>query len=103
MVVHAHALEIFKMLGLEQKMMDAGTILNGIKVSFRGKKPIFISTKPAGKNLSQFPFILILEQWKTEQLMINFLKANGKIIEREVQLVNFSQKSNEIQSYIEMS
>jgi 2-polyprenyl-6-methoxyphenol hydroxylase-like FAD-dependent oxidoreductase len=49
-----------------------------------------------GKGLTQFPFLLILEQSKTEPLLIDFLRHQGHDVEWLTELASFSQSDSGI-------
>ncbi len=91
MVVHARTMEIFQQMGLAEKMLEKGTVVNGLSVYFNGKKSGRLNLKGIGSSLSQFPYILLLEQSKTERLLIEFLRQKGIGVEWNTELIEAEQ------------
>ncbi len=100
MVVHARTLEIFQQMGLAEKMLDQGTIVNGISVYFNGKKSDSLNLNGIGSSLTKFPFILLLEQSKTERLLLEFLQQKGFQVEWKTELVNIVQNEHKVEAKI---
>jgi 2-polyprenyl-6-methoxyphenol hydroxylase-like FAD-dependent oxidoreductase len=77
-VVHARTMEIFKELGIGEEAIRRGQIIHQLNLVRSGKANITINISNLGQGLSEFPFILSLEQSKTERLLYDFLQANKK-------------------------
>lgn len=91
LIVQARSIEIFQQMGIAQTAIQLGTIANEIKLIFNGKKSFAIPVKDIGHGLTRFPYMLLLEQSKTEQILTDFLNNMGYSIERETELDRFSQ------------
>ena len=91
LIVQARSLEIFQQMGIAQTAVQSGVIANEIKLVFNGKKTFTIPVRDIGQGLTQFPYLLLLEQSQTEQLLTNFINKFGYSIERETELGQFSQ------------
>jgi 2-polyprenyl-6-methoxyphenol hydroxylase-like FAD-dependent oxidoreductase len=87
LVLHARSLEVFKQMGLADKALALGEICEGASWVFNGKE--VASIKVFGENLTEFPYILCLEQSKTEELLIDYLSERGYSVERETELVDY--------------
>ncbi len=87
LVLHARTLEIFEQMGIADKALALGEICDGATWVFSGKEVATVTV--FGENLTKFPYILCLEQSKTEELLINFLSTQGYAVEREVELINY--------------
>lgn len=98
MVVHARTMEIFQQMGLAEKMLEKGTIVNGLSVYFNGKKSHWLNLQGVGSSLTKFPFILLLEQSKTERLLIEFLQQKGIQVEWETELFDAVQNETEMEA-----
>lgn len=98
MLIHARTMEIFQQMGLAEKMLEQGTVVNGLTVYFNGKKSSHLNLKGTGSSLSKFPFMLLLEQSKTEGLLIEFLRQKGIGIEWNTELVHMEQQAQGVEA-----
>ncbi|NEW82846.1 MAG: hypothetical protein GZ094_10850 [Mariniphaga sp.] len=102
LIVQARSLEIFQQMGIAQKAVQQGVIANEIKLVFNGKKSFTIPVKEIGKGLTLFPYLLLLEQSKTEQLLTDFCNHLGHSIERETKLDRFAQDNQGVTSVLKL-
>lgn len=102
LIVQARTLEIFEQLGLATEAIKEGIVADRIDIQYNGKKIAATSIKNMGGNLSQFPFLLMLEQSKTEKLLLKFLEERGCFIERNVQFKCFAEDNNRITTEVIM-
>ncbi|CAF0898759.1 unnamed protein product [Didymodactylos carnosus] len=94
LVMHARTLEIFDQMGLSQEATSKGVIANGFSGFFNGIRRMRTDMKLLRtKNLSKFPYILIIEQSLTEEILENFLFKHNLTIDRQCELVDFIQNS----------
>jgi len=103
LIVQARSIEIFQQMGIAQTAIQLGTIANEIKLVFNGKKTFTIPVRDIGKGLTQFPYLLLLEQSQTEQLLTNFINNFGYSIERETELSQFTQDDHGVNSVLKRS
>ncbi len=96
LIVHARSVELFQQMGIAEAAIRKGIIANEIKLIFNGKKSFVIPIGDIGSGLSQFPYLLLLEQSETEQLLIDFIHDHGYQVERKTELLRFSQDSEEV-------
>src|SRR5688500_8387701 len=75
--VQARTLEIYEQLGLAQTAVERGTIATKVRLIEGGEVRGEINLENFGKDLSQFPFLLILEQSKNEEMLYDFLRRHG--------------------------
>src|SRR5215204_546319 len=73
--VQARTLEIYDQLGLAQQAIEEGTIVSRVRLIEGGEVRGEINLGNFGKDLSQFPYMLMLEQSKNEQLLHDFLQS----------------------------
>ena len=60
-------------------------------ISFSTGKNVFrIPVNNIGQGLSKFPYLLMLEQSKTEQLLTDFISSYGFAVERNTELLSFT-------------
>lgn len=101
LVIHARSMEILQQMGIADQAIEKGKIARAGNLFVNGKITLSIPLKDIGKNLTDFPFILILEQSKTEALLIDFLKKFNVQVERRKELIDFSQNANTVTATIQ--
>ena len=74
LIVQARTLEIFEQMGIAREALSEGVVASKINILYNGKKITATNIKNLGGTLSRFPFLLMLEQSKTEQLLLNFIR-----------------------------
>jgi 2-polyprenyl-6-methoxyphenol hydroxylase-like FAD-dependent oxidoreductase len=87
-------------MGLAEKAIAKGIIAQSIHIRFNNRNISTIDISNFGNNLTRFPFLLMIEQWQTENLLIEFLKERGHAIENKTELLTFSQESDSVVSEI---
>src|SRR5665648_25817 len=102
LIVQARSLEIFQQMGIAQTAVQSGVIANEIKLIFNGKKSFTIPVKDIGRGLSLFPYMLLLEQSKTELILTDFLNNFGYSIERGPELDRFTQDDLGVTSILKL-
>lgn len=76
--VQARTLEIFEQIGLAQKAVEQGTISGKGRLLIDGEVRGELDFSNIGEGLSPFPFVLMLEQSKNEQLLYEYLQSHQK-------------------------
>jgi len=76
--VHARTLEIYEQLGLAGEAIKEGAIAEKLRLIAGGKVRDGINLSETGKNLSPYPYMLVLEQSKNEQLLYDYLQSYQK-------------------------
>jgi len=102
LIVQARTLEIFEQLGIASEAIKEGIVADKIEILFNGKQTADTSIKNIGRNLTQFPFLLMLEQSKTEKLLLKFLEKHGCCVERNVLFKKFAEETNRITTEVIM-
>ncbi|EPS43831.1 hypothetical protein H072_2107 [Dactylellina haptotyla CBS 200.50] len=90
-IVHARTVEFYRMLGLSERAISEGRIVENFAVFSDLKEIISRSFAEIGRGKSKFPFVLMYPQDFNEQLMIGELKSRGVNIEREVEVTGLVQ------------
>ena len=90
-VVQARTLEIFQELGIAQKAIEEGRITTAMNIFYNGSKKAALNLAGMGNGLSPFPFVLSLEQSKTEEILVNYLSQKGKTISWKSEFTRFEQ------------
>lgn len=93
-VVQARTLEIFREIGLDKKAIAQGRTAMAFNMYHKGKKRARLNLSGLGEGQSEFPFVLSLEQSKTEKLLADYLQENQKTIQWNCQFTHFEQSDN---------
>lgn len=91
LVVHARTLEIFDELGLAQQAVVNGEIAQEADFLINGRVGGKIDFGNMGQGLSPFPYMLIYEQSKTEQLLYDYLQKHGHEVQWRTKLTTLKQ------------
>jgi len=86
--VQARTLEIYEQIGLADKLIDLGQIVEKVKMFAGGKIRGEAEFKELGKGLSPYPYVLIVEQGRHERLLYDHIKANGKDVLWQTELTD---------------
>jgi 2-polyprenyl-6-methoxyphenol hydroxylase-like FAD-dependent oxidoreductase len=89
-LVHARTLEVLENHGVVDAFLEGGRRLSGFGVYSRGKRFAYLSMEELD---SPYPFILVLQQYKTEALLEQRLQDLGGQVERGVRLTAISQSA----------
>ncbi len=89
--VQARTLEIYEQLDLGHKAVECGQIASKIGIIESGKICGEVDLSNMGQGLSPYPYLLILEQSKNEQLLYEYLQNHQKEVLWKTELEHFSQ------------
>lgn len=98
--VHARTLEIYEQLDLAQKAVEQGTIAGKVRLLERGEVLGQVELSNIGKGLSSYPFMLVLEQSRNEQLMYEYLQAHQHDVRWQFELDSFSQGDATVTAHV---
>jgi 2-polyprenyl-6-methoxyphenol hydroxylase-like FAD-dependent oxidoreductase len=101
--VHARTLEIYEQLDLAAKAISLGTVAGKVRMLESGEVLGEVELSNIGKGLSAYPFMLVLEQSKNEQLMYEYLQNHGKAVQWETELEVFSQQETSVRARVKDS
>ena len=101
MVIHARTMELFSQLGLASQVLQQGRRVQYLSVFFNGQKTDSLPIGNIGEGISLYPSMLLLEQHKTEQMLIDFLSAKGIKIEWETVLTDLVQDAGHVEAGIQ--
>jgi 2-polyprenyl-6-methoxyphenol hydroxylase-like FAD-dependent oxidoreductase len=96
LVIQPRSLEIFEQIAIAEPAVKQGRIFQTINYVVNGKLAQHVPLGHFGKGLTQFPYLLILEQSKTEPLLGSFLEQQGHSIEWQTELLSFNQSDSSI-------
>lgn len=89
--VQARTLEIYEQMDLAQKLVEQGTITERVRLVEGGETRAQVELMSLGQGRSPYPFLLIVEQGKHEQLLHEFIKTHGREVMWQTTLEDFSQ------------
>lgn len=98
--VQARTLEIYEQLDLAETAVEAGAIARTANIVADGEIRGSINLSDIGKDLSPFPFALLLEQSKNERLLDDYLRRHGKNVRWKTALESISQAGDEVTATI---
>lgn len=93
--VQARTLEIYEQMDLADKAVKQGAIARAANIVADGETRASIRLSDIGKDLSPFPFVLLLEQSKNERLLDDYLQSCGKTVRWQTALETVSQEDGE--------
>jgi len=96
LVIQARSLEIFEQMGIVERAVRQGRVFQTINYVVNGKLTQRVPIGDFGEELTQFPYLLILEQSKTEPLLIDFLQQQRHQVEWRTALHSLSQQDNRV-------
>ncbi|HEX8397027.1 MAG TPA: FAD-dependent monooxygenase [Pyrinomonadaceae bacterium] len=98
--VQARTLEIYEQIGLAQDLVDLGAKAEKAQLVEGGEVRGKIELSEIGQGLSPYPFLLLVEQNKHEEFLLNYLKTNEKDVLWQTELLSFSQDENGVTANI---
>lgn len=98
--VQARTLEIYEQIGLAQEAVEQGTIAEKGRLLIGGEVRGELNFSNIGDGLSPFPFVLMLEQSKNEQLLYQYLKNYERDVLWNTELEGLSQNANGVAAQV---
>ncbi len=102
LIIHAKTLELLQQLELADTALKPGTQINALSIYFAEEKIHRLELKNTGKNLSQFTSMLMLEQAKTEELLLQFLRKKDCFVEWETELTDLTEQPDKIAAVLQL-
>jgi 2-polyprenyl-6-methoxyphenol hydroxylase-like FAD-dependent oxidoreductase len=97
LAVQARTLELLRPRGVGEEMLRRGRKASGTAIYGRGRK---LATVELDRVPGRFNHILLLPQTETEELLTDRLRAHGVEIEREVELLSFTQDDHGVHAVL---
>lgn len=98
--VHARTLEIYEQLGLAERAIAEGVITERVRLLEGGEVRGEVELLKVGAGLSQYPYMLILEQSSNERILDEYLRSHGKQVLWQTELEDFSQNDERVTAQI---
>ena len=100
LIMQARSLEIFEQMGIAGKAIEEGIVANKLNILYNGRRITGTFIKDIGETLSQFPFLLMHEQSKTEKLLLKYIFDHGSSVERGIRFKSLVQDVNGVTSLL---
>ena len=94
--VQARTLEIYSQLGIVERALELGKRTIGANMWSGGRLAARVPVGDMGRDMSPYPFILILGQDDNERLLGEALRKQGMAIEWNTELVGLTQESDRV-------
>lgn len=101
--VHARTLEIYEQMGLAQKAVEQGEIAGKVRMLAGAKVRGEVDLSRIGESLSQYPYMLVLEQSKNERLLHEYMQKHSKDVLWQTELVSFAQTNANVTAQFKTS
>lgn len=98
--VQARTLEIYEQLGLARRAVEEGAIAGKVRLLVGGEIRAELDLSNIGQGLSTYPYLLLLEQSKNEQLLYEYLQQKGKDVFWNTEFKSLSQTAEGVTAQI---
>ena len=93
LAVQARTLELYRQLDLADAVLAKGHRTPAVNLWVGGERRARMSLNDMGKGLTPYPFMHIFPQDEHERLLVAKLKSFGVSVERETELLHFSEQA----------
>lgn len=98
--VQARTLEIYEQIGLAEKLVSLGRVAEGARLFVGGEIKGEMDFAGIGAGLSPYPYVLIVEQGRHEDLLHDYIKTHQREVEWQCQLTGFSQNEASVTAQV---
>src|SRR2546422_6308250 len=96
--VQARTLEIYAHLGIVERALELGTRATGANMWVSGHRAARVPVGDIGRDLSPYPFLLILGQDDNERLLGDALRNRGMAVQWNTELVGLAQDTGHVKA-----
>jgi 2-polyprenyl-6-methoxyphenol hydroxylase-like FAD-dependent oxidoreductase len=96
--VQARTLEIYSHLGIVERALELGKRATGVNMWPQGRLAARIPLGDIGRDLSPYPFLLILGQNDNERLLGEALRERGIAVQWNTELVGLAQEADQVRA-----
>jgi 2-polyprenyl-6-methoxyphenol hydroxylase-like FAD-dependent oxidoreductase len=96
LAVHARTLELYRQLDLADAVIEKGHKVPAVNLWVRGERQARVSFEDVGADITPYPFLHIFPQGEHEQLLIERLAAMGVSVERQTELIGYSDDGDRV-------
>ncbi len=97
LAVQARSLEIYRQMGVKDKVIANGKRTKGIAFNKDGKPVTSLSFSNVGDGQTAFPYVLLYQQYKNERLLLDYLTTNCCPVYWDTSLISLQQKAGYIE------
>jgi 2-polyprenyl-6-methoxyphenol hydroxylase-like FAD-dependent oxidoreductase len=101
--VQARTLEIYSQLGIAERALELGTRATGANIWVEGRRAARLPLGDIGRDLSPYPFLLILGQDDNERLLGQLLTDRGLEVQWNTELVELVQNANQARATLKQA
>lgn len=94
--IQARSLEIFDQMGIVDHFIKEGEPTTGLDFLANGKLMQHVPLSGLGTGLTKFPFLLILEQSRTETFLLDFLSKHNHTVHWNTKVTSFTQDNSKV-------
>src|SRR5256885_2331648 len=96
--VQARTLEIYTYLGIVERALELGKRATGANIWVQGRRAARLPLGDIGRDLSPYPFLLILGQDDNERLLGDVLCKQGMAVDWSTELVGLAQDTSHVKA-----
>lgn len=100
LLIQARTLEIWNQMEIASEAVNLGQIAKNVSLIHYGKLSARINIEKMGLGESKYPYILMLKQYHTEKLLIQYLKKQGIRVERNITLKQIYEKGANVEAIL---
>lgn len=97
LAVQARSLEIYRQMGVIDKILPGGKQSEGVSYTLNHKKIIDLSFENIGASETAFPFVFLYQQSKNERLLLDVLTQNVCPVYWDTALIRLTQTSKAVE------
>ncbi len=101
LAVQARTLELLQTLGLGERLVARGKTSTRLKLHLEGRPVAAARVGDIGAVDTRFPFILLVSQAETEDVLNEWLRGSGVVIERGTELVSFGREADRLECVVQ--
>lgn len=98
--VHARTLEIYEQLDVARKAVECGTVAGKVRMLEGGEIVGEVDLSRIGQGLSPYPYMLVLEQSRNEELLYEYLQSRGHDVRWQTVLESFSHDNSGVTVHV---
>src|SRR5256884_3652378 len=99
--VQARTLEIYTHLGIVERALELGKRATGANIWVQGRRAARLPLGNIGRDLSPYPFLLILGQDDNERLLGDVLCKQGMAVDWSTELVGLAQDTSHVKATLQ--
>ncbi len=98
--IQAKSMEIFQNLGIASEFIEKEIAIKEVSFYVHGKSKFHLNFKNIDAKGTPFPSVFFLPQSATEEILIDFLTKKNVSIERQTELLSFSEVNDRVEAEI---